>query len=183
VSLLNAGSSQKPKDKKTVMRMVLFPAFVLLVYGILFITMQDKAFLALKSSGNVFLNIIWPLALVFVVMLVFNLFVKPGQIAKFLGEGSGFRGIILSAAAGIISVGPIYAWYPLLRELKRKGAGNSPLSVFLYNRAIKLPLLPIMIAYFCWEYVLILAGLTVLGSIAIGYCLGFLVRNNDGLQA
>jgi len=43
--------------------------------------------------------------------------------------------------------------------------------------------LPIMVAYFCWEYVLILAGLTVLGSIAVGYCLGFLVRNNDGLQA
>jgi len=77
----------------------------------------------------------------------------------------------------------IYAWYPLLRKLKERGAGNSPLSVFLYNRAIKLPPLPIMIAYFCWEYVLVLAGLTVLGSIAIGYCLGFLVRNNDGLQA
>ena len=180
---MNSEGSQKHKGAEPIIRMLIFPASVVVLYGILFAIMPDKAFLALKSSGNVLLSIVGPLLLVFVVMMIFNVFVKPGQIAKFLGAGSGAKGIILSATAGIISVGPIYAWYPLLKELRQKGAGNSPLAVFLYNRAIKLPLLPIMVAYFGWAYVLILSVLTVLGSIATGYAMGVLLKYGRDLRA
>jgi uncharacterized membrane protein YraQ (UPF0718 family) len=111
-------------------------------------------------------------------MLVLNLFVKPAQIARFLGKGAGVKGIIFSVVAGIISMGPVYAWYPLLKEVREKGAGDGPIAIFLYNRAVKPFLLPVMIAYFGWAYVGILTILTVSGSIAIGYCLTVLMRNN-----
>jgi hypothetical protein len=62
-----------------------------------------------------------PLSLVFILMLVTNLFLKPAQIVKFLGRGAGIKAGILSATAGIISVGPIYAWYPLLKDLRERG--------------------------------------------------------------
>ena len=161
--------------------MIIFPVAMLAVYGILSIIMPDKASLALKSSGNIFLVMLMPLCLVFVLMILLNLFLKPAQISRFLGKGSGIKGILLPAAAGIISTGPIYAWYPLLKELRRKGAGNSPIAIFLYNRAVKPFLLPVMIAYFGWEYVLILTVLTVLGSIAIGYSMSVLVREEVSL--
>ena len=159
--------------------MLIFPACVLAVYGILFAIVPEKAFLALKGSGEVLLNLVGVLALVFVAMLAFNLFLKPGQIGRFLGRDAGLRGIILSAGAGVISMGPVYAWYPLLKELKEKGTGTPAIAAFLYNRAIKLPLLPIIIAYFGWVYVVILTVLTVFGSIAIGYSVGALVREKD----
>lgn len=104
--------------------MALFPITILAVYGILFVTIPDKALLAAKSSGNIFLNMLIPLSLVFVLMLLINLFLKPARVAKFLGKGSGVKGITLSAAASIISTGPIYAWYPLLKDLREKGAGD-----------------------------------------------------------
>jgi len=163
--------------------MFLFPAAMLAVYGILFAVMPDRAFLALKSSSNIFLNMLMPLGLVFVLMVVLNLFLKPAQIARFLGKGAGIKGILLPAAAGIISTGPIYVWYPLLRNLREKGAGNSPIAIFLYNRAVKPFLLPVMIAYFGWVYVVILTILTVLGSIAIGYSLSALTGGNDSSPA
>jgi uncharacterized membrane protein YraQ (UPF0718 family) len=180
---LKAGNSKKPASTKPVMRMLIFPACVLAVYGILFAIAPEKAFLALKGSGDLFLNLVGILVLVFIVMLAFNLFLKPGQVGKFLGTGAGFRGIILSAGAGIISMGPVYAWYPLLKELKEKGAGTSVIAAFLYNRAIKVPLLPLIIAYFGWLYVVILTLLTFLGSIAIGYSVGALTNGKDGPQA
>jgi hypothetical protein len=49
-------------------------------------------------------------------------------------------------------MGPIYAWYPLLKELREKGAANSLIAIFLGNRAVKPFLLPIMISYFGWVY-------------------------------
>ena len=156
--------------------MFLFPAVILAVYVILFAVMPDRASLALKSSGNIFLNMLIPLCSVFVLMILLNLFLKPAQIARFLRQGAGIKGILLPAAAGIISTGPIYAWYPLLKDLREKGAGNSPIAIFLYNRAVKPFLLPVMIAYFGWAYVVILTVFTVLGSVAIGYSMSIFMK-------
>ena len=161
--------------------MILFPAALLVIYGILFAVMPDRASFALKSSGNIFLDMLVPLCLVFLLMILLNLYLKPAQIARFLGKGAGIKGILLPAVAGIISTGPIYVWYPLLRDLKEKGAGNSPIAIFLYNRAVKPFLLPVIIAYFGWVYVVILTILTVLGSIAIGYSLSNLIKEDGSL--
>jgi uncharacterized membrane protein YraQ (UPF0718 family) len=56
----------------------------------------------------------------------------------------------------------------LLKNLREKGAGTGPIAIFLYSRAVKPFLLPVMIAYFSWVYVVILTVLTVFASIAIG---------------
>jgi len=149
--------------------MFLFPIGILVIYVILFLATPDKAGQAIKSSGNVFLSMLIPLALVFIIMLLINLFLKPAAVAKFLGKGSGIKGIALSSVAGIISTGPIYAWYPLLKDLKDKGAGESSIAIFLYNRAVKPFLLPVMIGYFGWLYVVILTIIMVLASIAVGF--------------
>ena len=98
-----------------------------------------------------------------------NLFLKPAAVAKFLGKGSGVKGIILSASAGIISTGPIYAWYPLLKDLKEKGAGESSIAIFLYNRAVKPFLLPVMVSYFGWVYVVVLTIIMVIASVIVGF--------------
>lgn len=152
-----------------VTRVFLFPALLLVLYGILFAVMPDSFFLALKNTGNIFLRIFIPLCVVFVLMTLLNLFLKPEQIIRFLAKGAGIKGFLLPAAAGVISVGPIYAWYPLLKDLKVKGAGNFSIAVFLYNRAIKPFLFPVMIAYFGWVYAVIVTVLTLLGSVAVGF--------------
>ena len=170
---------QKATSPKLLTGTVLFPVSVLVIYGILFSVFPDRAWLALKGSVAVFLRLLLPLALVFVVMLAFNLLLKPAQIVRFLGKNAGIKGIILSMAGGIISAGPIYAWYPLLAEVRKKGAGNIPIAVFLYNRAVKPFLLPVMIAYFGWAYVGTLTFLTMLASIGIGYCLNLLIKENS----
>ena len=164
------GTSQSPRY------MLIFPLLVLVIYGVLFVLTPEQAMVALKSSGKVCLNILPSLALVFVVMLALNLFVKPAQIVHLLGGGANIKGILLSVAAGIISMGPIYVWYPLLKELREKGAGNMPIAVFLYNRAVKPFLLPVMIAYFGWLYVVILTVLTFLASVVNGYLVAMLTK-------
>jgi uncharacterized membrane protein YraQ (UPF0718 family) len=86
------------------------------------------------------------------------------------------KGFLLSAAAGILSMGPIYAWYPLLKDLREKGAANLLIAIFLCNRAVKPFLMPIMISYFGWVYVMILTVFTITGSVAAGYLVRILVK-------
>ena len=159
--------------------MFFFTLSVLVIYAVLFFIWPDKILLALNSSGKVLLSMLIPLILIFVIMLLINLFVKPAKVAKFLGKDSGIKGTALSAAAGIISTGPIYAWYPLLKDLKEKGAENYSISVFLYNRAVKPFLLPVMVDYFGWLYVIILIILTFLASIFIGYSISIFMTPTD----
>ena len=173
---MNKESVKKSKGKKDFARMVIFPVCVLVFYGILCAIDPNKALMALKTSGNVLLYVALPLAFVFTVMLVLNLFVNPAQIVRLFGKGANIKGIVLSVVAGIISMGPIYAWYPLLKNLREEGAGTGPIAIFLYSRAVKPFLLPVMIAYFGWVYVVILTVLTVFASIAIGCFMSVLMK-------
>jgi uncharacterized membrane protein YraQ (UPF0718 family) len=108
------------------------------------------------------------LLLVFVVMFALNRFFETDRIVGFFGKGSGVRGWVMAIVGGILSSGPIYMWYPLLSDLKGKGMGNSLMAAFLYNRAVKIPLLPMMIYYFGWPFTLVLSFLMVLFSIVNG---------------
>ena len=156
--------------------MFIFPVSVLACYGMLCVINPHKVLMAIRTSGNLLLYIVPPLVLVFLIMLALNLFVKPAQIVGLFGKGLRIKGIALAVVAGIISMGPIYAWYPLLKNLREEGAGNGPIAIFLYSRAVKPFLLPVMIAYFGWVYVVILTLLTIIASIAIGFFMSFFMK-------
>lgn len=78
---------------------------------------------------------------------------------------SGFTRWLIAVGGGIISTGPIYMWYPMLKELKREEVQYGFIATFLYNRAIKPPLIPMMIAYFGWKYTVVLA--VVMATISV----------------
>ena len=181
---MNTNKSQKPKHggAQPSRRMLLFPLFVLVAYGVLFILTPEQALAALKSSGKVCLSILPPLIMVFLVMLLLNLFVKPAQIARFLGGDTTIKGILLSMVAGVISMGPIYVWYPLLKDLREKGAGPMPIAVFLYSRAVKPFLLPVIIVCFGWIYAGIPTVLTLLASVINGYLTNVLLKGDHNAK-
>ena len=169
-------SKNIPWEKRTI-RLILFPVLILLIYVVLFAVMPEKAIAAFKSSGKIFLNIIIPLGFVFILLVVLNLFLNPAHIVKLFGKKSGIKGIMLSSTAGIISIGPVYAWYPLLKELREKGAANSLMAIFINSRAVKPFLLPVMISYFGLRYVIVLTLVTMAGTIVAGYITGILSKD------
>ena len=162
---------KKGSDKWAFSGPYIFALTVGLLYGIFLWIEPEKTFLALGTSAKIFGYILLPLSIVFVLMILVNLFFRSSQVTRLLGKRAGFRGVMLSAAAGIISMGPIYAWFPLLKEVKKKGAGNTAIAVFLGNRAVKPFLLPMMISYFGWIYVLLLTLFMFIASLVIGYAL------------
>jgi uncharacterized membrane protein YraQ (UPF0718 family) len=164
-------------DKKSGRRNLIFPGSVLVLYAIVFVSSPARAAAAFGNSIGMLLNLMLPLGLVTGLMVLMNLLLGPAHIVKLLGQGSGSKGVLLSATAGIISMGPIYAWYPLLKELRQKGASSSLIAVFLGHRAVKPFLLPIMISYFTWVYVVVLTVFTIVGSLVIGYLVNILIKD------
>jgi len=169
VSSMTRGIGQETKGRRSLKRIGLSLGSVVVFYGAMYTLAPDTALTALKASAKISLALCLPLSLVFSVMFLLNLFVRPAQIAGVFSRNTGMKGMLLSAAAGIISMGPIFAWYPLMKKMREEGAGEGPIAVFLYNRAVKPFLLPVMIAYFGWTYVALVTILTILGSIVLGY--------------
>ncbi len=148
---------------------VYFLGSVILLYLVLFFFEPEKIRESLKISGNIFIQIVPWLFLIIFLMGIINYFVKPKTVLKYVGEGSGVKGWVLAISAGILSHGPIYAWYPLLRDLRNQGMKSGLVAVFLYNRAIKIPLLPLMVHYFRMPFVIILTGYIIAASIVQGH--------------
>ncbi|MEA1909610.1 MAG: hypothetical protein U9M89_01085, partial [Patescibacteria group bacterium] len=127
-----------------------FLILVLVTYGVISVTHSSLAFGALISFWKIFQKVIPILTFVFILTFLFNIFLKPKIIIKYLSKQSGLKGWLLAIGGGIISMGAIYIWYPLLADLKEKGMSNALIATFLYNRAVKLQLLPFLIYYFGW---------------------------------
>lgn len=105
---------------------------------------------------------------IFILLVLVNYLVKQEWLVKHMGKGSGWKGWLFALIGGIVSTGPIYMWYPLLNDLQKKGVRNGLMATFLYNRAIKPALLPLMVFYFGVAYVIILTVVMLIISLLQG---------------
>ncbi len=108
------------------------------------------------------------LFVVFVLMILVNYFVSPKNLLNYLGKNAGMKGWLIAIIGGILSTGLIYAWYPMLNDLQKQGVRNRFIATFLYNRAVKPALLPLLIFYFGLMYTLVLTVVMVVVSIFQG---------------
>ncbi len=157
----------------------LFLAAVIVLYGLLYPFIP----LFIESSLHHFLemgrSLLPVLGLVFLFLWLFNLLGKlQEKAARLTGGDSGTRGWLLAMGMGVLSHGPIYPWYPLLRELMQKGTRPALVATFLYARSIKLPWLPVMAHYFGLGYTIVLTLLMLLFSPINGWLVEKLLKEH-----
>ncbi len=163
------------KKKKKVSGPWYFLIIVILIYLLLLILKQNLFFASLGFFGGIILKIIPILIIVFMLMVLTNYFVTPGFVIRHLKE-KRIKKWFFVIIGGILSTGPVYMWYPLLDNLKNKGLSYGLIACFLYNRAIKIPLLPIAIFYFGWKYILILSFVMIFMSVVQGLIINKLIE-------
>jgi uncharacterized membrane protein YraQ (UPF0718 family) len=126
----------------------------------------------------ILIEVIPTLILVFILTFIANiLFSNEKTKEKFKKGQSGVSGYIGAIVLSILSTGLIYMWYPLLSELKEDGLKNSLIAIFLYNRSIKLALIPMIIYYFGLSFLIITTLLMIIFSLLNGYLIRIIVKN------
>lgn len=152
-----------------------FLVSVVFVYLVLFFINSEKAASALEKGGLVLLKLIPIFLAVIILTAVINYFLNPKQIVKYFGKKSGTMGWVYALLGGIISHGPMYAWYPMLQDMKSQGLRDGLITTFFYARAIKLPLLPLMIDYFGLIFTAVLSVYILLGAYVQGRLIEYLL--------
>ncbi len=150
-----------------------------MIYGLTALVDSDLALKALAGFTQLLDTVLPALVLVFVLIFAINLLLDPQRVRKYLGRQSGIKGWLTAIVAGILSTGPAYAWYAVLRDLRQKGMRTSLVAVLLYSRAVKLPLLPLLVHYFGLDYTLVL----VLYLIGFSVISGLVMEKIEGVRA
>lgn len=144
---------------------LIFLAIVVFMFLILIILKPDIFWPIINNSISLLITILPSLLLVFLLLVITNYFITKKTIVKHF---QGKHGWLTAIIFGMLSSGPIYMWYPLLSDLKGKGLSNGFIATFLYNRSIKLPILPLMVSYFGIVYVVVLTFVMALTSLLQG---------------
>lgn len=163
------------KQKKFPVTGLWFTAAVSILYMATLFIDSSRTVQALVKSGLLIFKILPVLLMVIIFMAVINYFFRPQKVKRLLGRESGITGWIISLVGGVISHGSIIIWYPFLKELQEQGVRPGLIAAFLYSRAIKLPLLPLLIYYFGWSFSVVLFFYILIGALIQGWLIDRLV--------
>jgi uncharacterized membrane protein YraQ (UPF0718 family) len=167
-------SNSKTKQKQN--GGIKFFLVVLFIYFIIALFNTHLIVKAVIDFLNMFIKIIPIICIVFIVMVGIDLYFTNERTKKYFGEKSGVKGWIYAIVSGSLISAPPYVLYPLLGQLKKQGMKNSLLAVFLYNRNVKIPFVPVMIYYFGLKFTVIISLYILIFSIVNGMLIGALVE-------
>jgi len=146
-----------------------FLLVTVIFYVILFFYKPELTQASLRHFITLLESIAPILLVVMLFMWLLDVLVTPKQIQSILGNKSGIHGWIISIIGGVLSHGPVYAWYPLLVNLQKQGTRPAYIATFLYARSIKLPWLPMLAHYFGTTYMLLFTFFLVLFAPVVGW--------------
>jgi len=172
----NVHPSPKGDNQKWNSGRLCFLIFVVALYTALYVAAPQKTIAAIQMAGGIGFKLIMPLCIVVFMMMVFNVWLTPGHITRAIEKCSGYKAGLYAMGAGVISMGPVYAWYPLLKNLRDKGLGNGLIAIFMGGRAIKPAYMPLLASVFGWQYVALLTLFTIAGTLAAGFLVGLVVK-------
>jgi len=167
------------KNNKKISFPFIFLLLICILYFILSFFNNDLIVNALINTGKMTLKIIPILIFVFIFSIFINLYLKNDTIKKHLGENSGIKGLLYAIIGGILISGPPYILYPMLNKLKKSGVKNSLIAIFLYNRNIKIPYIPVMIFYFGLAYTIIISIYILIFSILNGFLINLFIKETN----
>jgi len=157
---------------------VKFFALVVVAFVVLFAVESGKGAAALMKSLSI-LKILVPIfAVVIFLMALIGYFTQGKSRLEKLASQRGAKGWFWALIIGLLSHGPMYAWYPALDSLRKKGLRDGYIATFFYARAVKLPLLPLMVDYFGLAFTVVLTLYIIIGSLVQGWLVELLERTD-----
>ena len=127
-----------------------------------FIPLTDvKPLMVSANSAKEMLMVLPP---IFVLLGILDIWVSRETMIRYMGEESGFKGILFAFVLGTAAAGPLYAAFPIAGILLKKGAKFSNILVFIGTwSTAKIPMLLMEASYLGTKFMVIRFVLSMLG--------------------
>lgn len=147
--------------KKIMNSSIFWPTVVMFLIAVaLFIVAslqgEGKSIAGLKSAWTMTWQIIPLLIFAFIVAGLVQVLIPRDLIARWVGDESGFRGILFGTLAGAFTPGGPYVSLPVAAGLLKAGAGIGTMVAFLASWSlIAVSRLPLQVGIMGWRFTLI----------------------------
>lgn len=163
----SVGDTQTGQEKKPWWRRLRWDWSMLVLLApitlALSLAFQEQGRKVASVSWDFFLEMLFILPAVLVLMGLFAVWVSREKVVKYLGDSSGLRGIALSMFLGALPTGPLYIAFPMGAMLVKKGARVANVMAFLSAWAcIKIPQELVEFDFMGWEFALTRLVLTAI---------------------
>jgi len=170
----------KEKQKKVILRDWGLVSITLIIMITLLSVFPEKQEVVITTSWKFFIEMIWILPAVMVLMGLFAVWVSKETIVKYLGKTSGIRGIFLAIFLGALPTGPLYVAFPIAAGLIKKGARISNILIFLSAWAcIKIPQEMVELQFLGAKFMALRLVLTIVFVIIMGVFIEHVIEWSD----
>jgi uncharacterized membrane protein YraQ (UPF0718 family) len=148
----------------------------LLIYGL----DAHKGLIITETVYVTFFQVLDIIVAVSIFIGLFQVWVKPPTIVKWLGKGSGWKGFVLVCIFPILMGGSLFTVFPLLKTLRDKGARPGAIASFITAWGGKAPLLPLEVQFLGWPFALVRIAFVILFAFVMGLLMDWVFDKYNG---
>ena len=135
---------------------------------------------ALDVIGFSFKEMALVLPPIFILLGLLDVWIPKEKMMKYMGEGSGIKGIILAMIIGSVAAGPLYAAFPVAAALMRKGVKFTNILIFIGAwSTTKVPMLLFEISALGARFTMTRLAVDIIGIIIIAFVLYAVVSKKE----
>lgn len=167
------------KEREMIRDWVLF-GLILIILVVLLLIFPDKKEAVISTSWEFFIEMVWILPAVMIILGLFAVWIPKDIVVKYLGSTSGMKGILFAIVLGTLPTGPLYIAFPIAAALLKKGAKISNIIIFLSAWAcIKIPQEMVELQFLGPKFMAIRLILTIIFVVIMGVFIEKLIEWSD----
>ncbi|MDK2961427.1 MAG: hypothetical protein PWP16_602 [Eubacteriaceae bacterium] len=159
-----------------------YRAFLIAVVMMILVTLFNRQ-LGLKAigiSGYSIKEMIMIIPPIFVLLGLLDVWVPRETMMKYMGEGSGFKGILLAFFIGSAAAGPLYGAFPIAAVFMKKGVKFSNIMIFIGAwSTTKVPMFLFEMASMGAKFAITRLLIDIPGIIIIAYILSTIMKDDE----
>ncbi len=157
-----------------------FFIITLAAFAALWLINASTAWEATGIIGFSFKEMLLVIPPIFVLLGLLDVWVPREVMMRFMGEGSGIKGIVLAFIIGSAAAGPLYGAFPVAAVFMKKGVKFSNILIFIGAwSTTKIPMLLFELSSLGWQFTLTRLLVDIPGIIVIAYILAKLVKKEE----
>ncbi len=152
----------------------------IIIVGIITMINKELGLESLGIAGFSFKEMALVIPPVFILLGLLDVWVPKEIMIKYMGEGSGIKGIILSIIIGSAAAGPLYGAFPVAAVFMKKGVKFTNILIFIGAwSTTKIPMLLFEMSALGNAFALTRFLIDIPGIIIIAYILATFVSKDE----
>lgn len=165
--------------KKMIKRYRVF-LIVFVIIIVLTIVNRQLGLKALSISANSVKEMLLVIPPIFILLGLLDVWVPRETMVKYMGEGSGLKGVLLSIFIGSAAAGPLYGAFPVAAVFMKKGVKFMNILIFIGAwSTTKIPMFLFEMAALGSKFAIARLLIDIPGIIIIAFILSRMVSRNE----